>query len=884
MPDFGPVTSVPPENGLLYLMGGPQATVAAQQQDLADRATLRGLSGGLATRDPNAVGTAVTLPNGATAINSLSNLDQSAAATKLAALQFNNTLFTPGGIPPGGSPPPAGGLVPAAATSGTDATGGDVVAPDGLQQAEGKTPATVNAGGYTGLFQFGAPRLAELGMYSPAPGEIATDGKWNGKWGGSFNIPGFPDVKTYADFTRAPDAEEAQRAAFYKHAVDINQAIDNTPGADKFSRAGLFAAAHLGGNGGMRTFVANGGQNTAADSNGSTVGGYYNRFANATPQHLQDAFGHPSTTPPVGHPDRSTVDGPPAAAAPPQPVQVAGPGAPTDGGTADLPVPPIPPDGGAPVDPRVADQQAAVARAAQMGIALPPPVPGTADAYNSSYRSNRLLYGTKDSDAIAQGAAATARAKQAKAQDDENFAKANEQGKPLTIGGTTYYPDLGKHPQPAPGTPDANGTTHYPSTDAATAALGARYPAPPPIANPNGLLAAAPPDAGGPVAAPLNQLARPSVSAPGVPPLAVRPSVAPPAPSAPPSGPVASASAASGASTPGERVVFDKNPMGQYNTKDMVPGFAIATIYHPDGTTTREPKLMPNVPYPGRVTHTDVNGVTTTRVGDKTIAVDDHLAYDVQKENHTADAKDIREIADAGRAAQTDNIRVREMRDILNNITTGPGTETKAALDAWVQKWAPASMTNWTRDSAKLTGPAAVEVFQKLGLMGAGTQERGVLGSRGSLGALQLFQRTNPGAQMLNASNSGILGMRLIANQADADYSQGAQDHFATNEDKFQGRKGYTSLAHYDQQWNAQRNPQVYSASMGALGGQDAKQWASGLSGDEYDRALKVVARADPAAKLSGRTGPIPSVGTVMQGHRFSGGDPGLQANWQTVQ
>lgn len=74
--------------------------------------------------------------------------------------------------------------------------------------------------------------------------------------------------------------------------------------------------------------------------------------------------------------------------------------------------------------------------------------PSPVDAYNSSYRWSRLMHGEKDSDEIAKGAADSARARQAKAQDDENFSKANKEGKPLTVGGTTYYPDLGKHPPP----------------------------------------------------------------------------------------------------------------------------------------------------------------------------------------------------------------------------------------------------------------------------------------------------------------------------------------------------------------------------------------------------------------------------------------------------
>jgi hypothetical protein len=80
-------------------------------------------------------------------------------------------------------------------------------------------PRKVNQLGYAGLYQFGAPRLADLGVYTPGPNESLKD--WSktpfnapGKWSGTFNIPGHPEVKTMQDFRNNP---EAQRAAFGAH-------------------------------------------------------------------------------------------------------------------------------------------------------------------------------------------------------------------------------------------------------------------------------------------------------------------------------------------------------------------------------------------------------------------------------------------------------------------------------------------------------------------------------------------------------------------------------------------------------------------------------------------------------------------------------------------
>jgi hypothetical protein len=224
--------------------------------------------------------------------------------------------------------------------------------------------------------------------------------------------------------------------------------------------------------------------------------------------------------------------------------------------------------------------------------------------------------------------------------------------------------------------------------------------------------------------------------------------------------------------------------------------------------------------------------------------------YDIAVEDLKHDRGEVSAIGDAGRSAQLDNLRVQEMRDILEHATTGPGTETAAQLRAWIARWTPGELSRWDGNAGNLSGPAAIEMFQKLGFVGAVTQERGST-PRGGYQATKLFQQFNPGAQMLTSTNQGLLAQRLIANQAEADYAQAAQDHYNTQRQRLRSPEhDYDPLSSFDAKWQAQRNPQVYAAAIGALGGQDPEMWSRGLSKDEILRVKEVVGRADPNAVI----------------------------------
>ena len=151
-----------------------------------------------------------------------------------------------------------------------------------VRMESGGDPKIVNRFGYAGLFQFGAPLLVDLGVYSPGPDEdLATWSRTGrtarGKWSGTFNIPGFPTVRTLSDFL---NNSAAQLAAFRVDRASMDQQIaqrglagyvDQKIGGTLITRTGLVFMIHLGGPGGTQRVLQTHGRADPKDANGTSL-------------------------------------------------------------------------------------------------------------------------------------------------------------------------------------------------------------------------------------------------------------------------------------------------------------------------------------------------------------------------------------------------------------------------------------------------------------------------------------------------------------------------------------------------------------------------------------------------------------------------------------
>lgn len=185
-----------------------------------------------------------------------------------------------------------------------------------VRSESGGNPAAMNAQGYAGMAQMGAPLVADIGMYQRGPNEVfggQLPGGWGGaKWSGTFNIPGHPDVKTVQDFLAKPAAQQVaydaamarndqqlKASGAYEH---IGQTINGIP----VTREGLLKGAWLGGVGGVTSWLKSDGTMDRADANGTKISAYVASGAQAAqPQgQAQPAAAQPTASPVSGGTDR----------------------------------------------------------------------------------------------------------------------------------------------------------------------------------------------------------------------------------------------------------------------------------------------------------------------------------------------------------------------------------------------------------------------------------------------------------------------------------------------------------------------------------------------------------------------------------------------------
>jgi len=276
---------------------------------------------------------------------------------------------------------------------------------------------------------------------------------------------------------------------------------------------------------------------------------------------------------------------------------------------------------------------------------------------------------------------------------------------------------------------------------------------------------------------------------------------------------------------------------------------------------------LPGVPF-GRITHetADDGGINRIDGHGNVIAHTAPSTFALDTENYKNDLHTaLPPIQEAGQNAQTSQIRLHQMRDLLDKFQGGAGGTTRASLVNYVEStFGDSVATDFAKKIGGISDVAAAQEFTKYGVVGAGQDVKGALGSNAGFGATKLFQTANPSLDLVNGASRTIINSRLVAAQADADFANAAAQHVVTQGGGLHHGAGYQPLAAFQQQWQQQRNPQVYAAAMGALNGQSFDKWGNGLSPAEAGRVVGILRNVDtPDTKIKWKGGQEFAIGAA---------------------
>ena len=145
-------------------------------------------------------------------------------------------------------------------------------------RTEDPSGRAINAGGYTGRYQFGTAALTSAGMYQPAPGENVSKNEWRG----SVVLPDGRRL-TQQEFANDQGAQEIAKGGHEKNldreiaARGLDRYVGTTVMGQPVTRQMLYSLMHFGGPQGAENYLKSGGIADPADANGTRMSQYYGR-------------------------------------------------------------------------------------------------------------------------------------------------------------------------------------------------------------------------------------------------------------------------------------------------------------------------------------------------------------------------------------------------------------------------------------------------------------------------------------------------------------------------------------------------------------------------------------------------------------------------------
>jgi hypothetical protein len=199
-----------------------------------------------------------------------------------------------------------------------------------------------------------------------------------------------------------------------------------------------------------------------------------------------------------------------------------------------------------------------------------------------------------------------------------------------------------------------------------------------------------------------------------------------------------------------------------------------------------------------------------------------------------------------------------EARDAAAKVPTGANFDNRAAFANWLTTYQPeiAAKIGVGAKGSLLPNPSQAAEAVKL-LAAQSQQSEKAMGGSGGLGINKMFADANANTNMQGTGIRDISNLNAVTAIANKDYLQGKINHIEAQTAAIQTPGGgqYKPISSYEKAWFTQDNTLTYYGAVKAANGAPYAEWSKGLSDANKQRALGVIARFDPTAKVDGDNG-----------------------------
>ena len=203
-------------------------------------------------------------------------------------------------------------------------------------------------------------------------------------------------------------------------------------------------------------------------------------------------------------------------------------------------------------------------------------------------------------------------------------------------------------------------------------------------------------------------------------------------------------------------------------TRDLPQGFPA-----PPGLGGGAPGQPPAGGAPGGHSGRDRRGFLPAQPGDRARPG----GHKVAESQYDRDSKEIPAIGDAGRQSQADQVRIKEMQDVLQRFSTGSGTEARTAAANWFQRWLPSEHHRLGKAVSQPVGRGrGLQAYFRSWRWSAPAPRNAACSARVAVirpSNCSRRQTRNVDPSGRQWSNKSILDMQMISNQANQDYFPG---------------------------------------------------------------------------------------------------------------